>query len=169
MFKGKKAIELSVNFLVIIILSLVIFGLGVYFIQLIFSGAEEIHKKIDDQTQERIFNLLDSGQTVAIPYATATVRRGTEKVFGVGIRNTDNSDANFAMEVNPSGGGYYQYLSSTHIDGDFYLAPNEKQVQLVIISVDKEAEPGNYAFVVKVKKNDEYLPFVSQLRVNVVE
>jgi len=83
----KKAIELSVNFLVVIILSLFVFGLGIVFVNKIFSSANKQVYEMDLQTKEELARLLDSGDKVAMPFFQKTVAHGNTATFGIGVLN----------------------------------------------------------------------------------
>ena len=51
---NKKALELSINFLVIVIISLVILSAGILLIKKYFAEAEELHKEISQETEIQI-------------------------------------------------------------------------------------------------------------------
>ena len=56
MVNKKAAIELSMNFLVIIIISIVILGSGIYLTRQIFTGAQETSATLDERTKEAILH-----------------------------------------------------------------------------------------------------------------
>ena len=85
----KGALGLSVETLVIIIISLVILSAGITLIYQFISGAEDIKAQLDQKTQEELDRLLvTQGKKVALPMHVATIRRGESHVFGIGILNT---------------------------------------------------------------------------------
>lgn len=86
----KAAIELSVNFLVIIIICIVVFGFSIYIIKRFFTHAETIRMTYDERTEKEIERLLDDGSRVAIPFDEKTIYNGEFKTFGIGIMNTLN-------------------------------------------------------------------------------
>jgi hypothetical protein len=85
----RAAIELSMNFLVIMILAIVILSMGIYFAVTTFAKANEINDRIDRQTEKQIYDLLDTGDPVVAPLNTAEIERGKYHVFWVGVRNID--------------------------------------------------------------------------------
>src|SRR3989344_5094068 len=85
---NKKAIELSINFLVIIIISLAVFGMGILFVNKIFFAAGKKITEMDQQTKEELARLLDDGSKVAMPFFQKTVIHGNTATFGIGILNT---------------------------------------------------------------------------------
>ncbi len=85
---NKKAVELSINFIVITILSLIVLGIGFYLVTNIFTTAEEYKEKLDEQTQEHILETLrESGELISIPINKYTIQRGGHTIFGIGILN----------------------------------------------------------------------------------
>jgi hypothetical protein len=83
----KAAIDLSISFIVIIIISLVVFAGSMLIVRKIFFGAEEIKTMLDEQTEEEIRGLLSSGETIAVPLAYKTIQAGKQDIFWVGIAN----------------------------------------------------------------------------------
>ena len=64
----KRGIELSINFIVILIISLIIFTSGLVFTNKFFKLAVDRKADLDKQTELEIQNLLSDGAPVAIPY-----------------------------------------------------------------------------------------------------
>src|SRR3989338_1661935 len=84
----KGAIELSVNTLVVVIISLVILAGGITLLYKFIAGAEEIKADLDARTTEELERLLvQQGKKVALPLHVADVERGKTHVFGLGILN----------------------------------------------------------------------------------
>lgn len=99
---NKKSIELSLNFIVIIILSIIIFGYGIKFISDLFSQANELRDLTFDQLDEKISNIICEGsERVCIGADKKTIGKGKFDVFGVKILNIIN-DENFEIKVSPS-------------------------------------------------------------------
>jgi hypothetical protein len=100
---NKKAFEMSIGMIVIIILSVLIFSMSLYFVFKWFGSAEELKAEIDKQTKEQIMSALQTGnQLVAIPLAIQQAKRGTSANFGIGVRNIA-AEKKFAMAVSFSG------------------------------------------------------------------
>lgn len=90
---NKKAIQLSINFLVIVIISLAIFGMGIVFVNKIFFSAGKKIAEMDLKTKEELAMLLDEGDKVAMPFFQKTVIHGKTATFGIGILNTKSAAA----------------------------------------------------------------------------
>ena len=86
----KAAFELSVSFIVILIICIVIFGFSIYMLKKFFSHAETVKMIYDERTEQEIERLLDDGSRIAIPFDKKTIGNGEFKTFGIGILNTLN-------------------------------------------------------------------------------
>ena len=100
---NKRGMEMSVGLIVVIILSVLIFSLSLYYVFKWFGEAEALKAEIDKQTQEQIMDALKTGnRLVAIPLAIQDVGRGKSANFGVGIRNIGD-EKQFSLAVGFSG------------------------------------------------------------------
>ena len=165
MMEKRGAIGLSINILVIIIISLVILGSGVTLLYKFISGAEEIKGELDVRTDQELERLLvDQGQRVALPLHAATVLRGETHVFGLGILNIGPKE-DFQIFVSLSDAFNEQNEVITNVDEDewifydeskFTLEQNENQKEPILVSVPKDAVPGSYVFVATVSTTEIY-------------
>ncbi|RME77750.1 hypothetical protein D6774_03360 [Candidatus Woesearchaeota archaeon] len=96
---NKKGIELSINFIVMLVLAIAVFTGGLLFINKFFSEAEEIRMSIDAQTQRQIANLLDDGSPFVIPIRTQEVQNGEFVQFAVGVFNNGAAGEEFTLDV----------------------------------------------------------------------
>ena len=163
---NKKAIQLSVNFLVIVILSLAVFSMGIIFVNKIFFSASKKVAEMDAQTKQELANLLDQGDKIAMPFFQKSVIHGKTATFGIGVLNTISSLAREDFEIvvefdaaykkdnteitpvsDPDGqgtqenNGWLAYDHSTH-----EIKPNEQGRYTIAISPPKDAETGVYIF-----------------------
>ena len=84
----KKAIELSLNFLVTIIIALVIFGFGIKFIYDIATKSENLKDMTLDQIDKKIEGLVcESTDRVCIVPTRRVIKRGNVGFFGMKIVN----------------------------------------------------------------------------------
>ena len=83
----KAAIALSVNFIVIIIIAIVVLGLSMVLFADIFNKVQEADVQLQQQYEDEIWRLLDSGGVVVAPLNTQEVSRGELASFGIGVRN----------------------------------------------------------------------------------
>jgi hypothetical protein len=166
----KAAIGLSMNVLVIIIISLVILAGGITLLYKFIGGAEEIKGQLDSRTDMELERLLvDQGKKVALPLQVADVERGSTHVFGIGILNIDPELAEFWVVVELS-----KYVDETQVDltdtlettSEEYpenwplffdqimtIAEGEHRKESILITVPDTAPPGQYIFSVVVNAN----------------
>ena len=86
----KAALELSVNFLVILIISVVVLGFGIYLMQQIFAGANKSVLAWNDRMKAEIESALADGSLVAVSFDTKDVHNGELATFGVGLLNIND-------------------------------------------------------------------------------
>ncbi len=175
---NKRAIELSVNFIVILILAIATFSLAVVLTYNMFAKAYTMKKDIDAQTKQQIGSLLDSGEKVAIPINTLLIKAGNGDVFGLGILNTEDEKMNFRVEIagvsedgrtDPNEIGAYdangeelddaakesaEGITVSYLETVEELGVNRKQVVLIKVNVDKTVAKGIYSYTVRVYKDD---------------
>ena len=168
----KGAIELSINTLVIIIISLVILAGGITLIYNFIGGAGSIKGTLDQRTESELERLLvNQGEKVALPLHVAEVYRGESHVFGIGILNVKGKSEQFKIEAgikkvvdeidkditssvnkqNINKWLLYNTDPITIADGDHHKEPIE-------VNVPEESVPGQYIFsaVVKTALGESY-------------
>ena len=168
----KGAIGLSVETLVIIIISLVILSAGITLVYQFIHGAEDIKSSLDQTTQDELERLLvGQGKKVALPLHVATVSRGDSHVFGLGILNTYDHTEKFQVQIRLNkvvdetkaditsaldkpaiiGWALYNHAAIT-------IESNANDKEVILIQVPKDAVKGEYIFVAEVfdSKNNLY-------------
>src|SRR3989344_6412649 len=103
----KKAIELSLNFIVIIIISIILFGFGISFISRLSSQATELQDLTISELDEKIGNLVCEGSDrVCVGIDRKKIAAKKFDVFGLKIINILDSQ-NFDVIVSrPAPSGY---------------------------------------------------------------
>jgi hypothetical protein len=174
--KGKKAsVELSVNFLVVIIISLIVMGIGFFLVREMIGQGEDTMKGLDLRTQKQIENLLrSSDDPISIPYIQKTIPEGDDAVFGVGVLNLEKSAGptdTFSVYVDlvkyvkpdgtvvlpPFSGATPEILPGFDLanDGKFKdIGKNEVGIFSVPIDVPKRTPSGEYVFDVYICKSN---------------
>lgn len=158
---NKKAIELSINFIVILIISIVIFGFGIAFISKLSEHATELQDMTLSELDEKIGNLVCEGSDrVCIGVERKTIPRTKFDVFGVKILNIlDNK--NFDIIVSPSSPIGYKKdktpitnspnLSINPASRSIEIEKNEERTIGIGIQVPANAVSGTYIFDVKIE------------------
>ena len=150
---NKKAMELSINFIVILIISLVIFGFGVRFIYNLFGHAKDITTLTFEEIDQRIGNLICEGyDRVCIPTEKETINRKDGKIFGVKILNVLTPPAgqtgqDFEVYVSPPA-DYLGYRKHTTIE----ITPTGDFSGLIVNPPTRQTNPSRTVFI---KQNEE--------------
>ena len=177
---NKKAIELSMNFIVILILSIVIFGFGIVFISKLSSQANELQELTISDLDERIGELVCEGSDrVCIGIDRKIIKRKEFKVFGIKILNIIDSQS-FDTTIEPSSPIGYKKDKTPIESGPFltinpnqrsdYIEKNEEKNIGIGIQVPPNAVSGTYIFNVKIQQTTQagkqYVP-IQKLYVDV--
>ena len=159
----KGAIGLSINFIVIVIISLVILGAGISLLYKLIGGADEIKSDLDSQTETQLERLLtDQGKKVALTTHSASIEAGKTKVFGLGILNIDAKSykTSFSLKIElckaldksdleitpkPATSTWLVYDA-----GPFTIQENSYQKTGVLVKPPANAKKGTYIFNAKV-------------------
>ena len=166
---NKKAIELSLNFIVIIIISVIIFGFGVRFLYTLFSQANNLRDLTSADLDRKIGNLIcDGSERICIGIDKKIIDRGKFDVFGVKILNIVNNE-NFDIKVSPSNPIGYK-KNNDPISGPALIVNPEDRPLLTIkknedktvgigVEVPKNAVSGTYILNVDISNNNaRYAP-----------
>ncbi len=158
----KKGFELSINFLVALIITLVVFMFAVSFAYKFFSKSTDIQAKIDQRTKAELQTLITSqGMKVAIYPTQIETTRGKTVTIGVGILNIIGSETEFDVTMVCT-----KYISATNVISDCPLGIKSIiQPSIVIknnkdgtvagaISTDSTAQLGTYIFDINVEYDD---------------
>lgn len=161
----KAAIELSVNFIVVIILSLVIVSSGIYVISKFFTESEKLQGTIQDATESEIESLLAPGQQVAIIKNRKSISGGNNDYFNLIVLNIRGEKTDFNVDITfnkayDSSNNEISILADDaekwlHYISDFSLDNNKAKKLSIFVAVDKSAKKGEYIFDVDVKQTGE--------------
>ena len=165
---NKKSVELSLNFIVILIISIIIFGFGVKFISDLSSQAVEITDIAISELDERIGDVICEGSDrVCIPTDRLTIKRKEFDVFGLKILNVLDSQ-NFDISVSPVE-EYGKIMAikkdGTKIQSDIpllvepsfrsvYIKQNEEAKKAIGVQVPANAVSGTYIFNIEIQTAD---------------
>lgn len=164
----KGAIELSANFIVVIVISIVILVGGIALFYKIYHVADDNKDAISAQIEEDIKSMmLQSGARVAVYPRELTLDIGGSDAIGLGITNIYGEQKIFTMIVDVT----YFADSETpgrHIEGEeslkFYstkpgalnavIAPGDQKVSTIILNIPKGSSKGQYIYTIAVTEND---------------
>ena len=153
---NKKGMELSINFVVILILSIVIFGFGIKILSEIFEGANEMENMTQKKINNHIRDLMcDSSERICVAPTTVEARPHDSGYFMIRILNTDDIEKTFYLGVEQS------YNSDIpRINEDYWLlgenpikiGPNEQKKVGLGVLVPGGTDKGTYVLNVYVCK-----------------
>lgn len=96
---NRKAFELSINMLVVIILGMVLLGVGVTIFYKAYDKAVDIQETVNSQTEEQLDRLLDDGSLLVVPFSSRDAKRGDNVIFNLGVSNELGATKNFRVLV----------------------------------------------------------------------
>ena len=148
---NKKGFELSLNFVIMTILSIVMLVLSLTIARSMFSKASEMKQQIDEKTQAQIESYLSSGQRVAIPINKADIASTKQKTFGLGIINTLDGTKDFKILISNNlainGVTSLEFLPESR---DITLEVNKKFTQMITVRVPPATPSKTYVVDVEV-------------------
>jgi hypothetical protein len=162
----KKGLELSINFIIVLVLAVVTLFMGIIIFNLVFRAGIELEQEVSQSTKDQINRLLMAGdENVIMPEFFREMSVGEQKAFGLGIRNyggtekfTINIIFDLAVDSNNidrtsqviAGGGvgewYFEKIDAT-------VAANELEVISVPIRVRSNAK-NDWVYVFNVEVRD---------------
>jgi|TARA_Y100000310_G_C20683191_1_gene817341 hypothetical protein len=161
----KKAVQLSLNFLVTIIIAIAIFVFGVRFISDLAVETSKLESFTTEQLDKRTQNLVcDQTEKVCIPITKKTIQKGNFDVFGIRITNildTTEFDINVKVSKLITKGNdeitdatVLDKIKLKHRQKVIVEKNNEENIGLGI-GVAKNAFSGTYILDVKISQYDE--------------
>jgi hypothetical protein len=158
----KASIQLSVNFLVVLIISIIILGLGFF---LVNSMADKGSKSIFEMDQKFKNNLeqllVRENRLVAIPIVEREIDRGKGNFFGIGVMNLDLISQTFKINVtfheayNKRTGNTLTNTDNIdswirNIEKEKEIKPHDKYAFSVGFAVPRNVQTGLYIFNVSI-------------------
>ncbi len=160
---AKKAVELSLNFIIILIISIIIFSFGVRFISRLSSEAIDITKITEKELDEKIGDLICEGSDrVCVGVDRKTIKRTKFDAFGLKILNILDSQLFTITVTRPTPSGYTKNRQAIQSDSlawnpkarDVFIEKNEEKNLGIGVQVPASAVSGTYIFNVEIKSAD---------------
>ena len=175
--KSKKGIELSINFVVMLIIAIVIFGFGIRFIYTLSSNAIDLKDISSRELDARVADLLcSSAQKICIGTDKKVIQKGKFDVFGIKVLNVGDAQDLEIQISRPTPSAYTKQNAPISNDG-LSWAPenrvdsferNEERNFGIGIQVPSSAVAGTYIFdVLVLKSNGEQYTTTQKLYVEV--
>jgi len=96
----KRGLELSINFIIILVLAIVTLVMGIIIFNIIFRAGTELEKEVSQRTKDQINRLLMTGdQAIVLPDFFKEMGIGDQHAFGLGIRNYRSAAEEFTINI----------------------------------------------------------------------
>ncbi|MBU1975212.1 MAG: hypothetical protein KKG59_02285 [Nanoarchaeota archaeon] len=156
MMSNKKGFELALNMLVTIILMIVIIGVGFTMFFNLRSGIQEVDENVAADIQRMIEQeMANAGTGVVVPFTLKESKRGKKIGFPIGIENIFDNDHEFAILVDPKDAGNRKpSVVDIGLD-EIIVGAHDRVFKMINIDVPKNAEPGQYGFLIAVCYDDD--------------
>ncbi len=158
--RGKKAVEVAINTLVVIILGMVILGIGFIIIRKIIDTGVDLSGDVDDQLMESMRQTqFADGRQIAILNPQAAVNAGDGEMFLLGFVNKLGVTEDFYVKVVYSASSPVNAdVQSRGIDvntalvlpGPYSLANNEEKFIWIYLESQRSWPHGQYLYDVYV-------------------
>jgi hypothetical protein len=170
----KGAIELSVNFIIVIVISIVIVAGGFVIFYNLKNKAVDFVTTVDIQTQERLKAMMMSDNIDVVVYPQdLSIDNGKKALVSFGITNTLNEKQNFLIQnsytlfyfENPDMAGVDvkslpplqrpSFVIGTNSVGDTLLGsadPKDQLMRGIFISMGKNAKSGQYIYTFTIQR-----------------
>lgn len=170
--KKRAAIELSMNVVVIIIISIVILSFGILLLSKLQAGLVKYKEAVDRQTEDRLKALmLNNNENIAVYPQYINIPRGKYGFVGIGVTNNLAECRSFSVQSadQPEKVLYYKDSSSAPVTVTFgwvfekptregnittrdlgIIMPTNQKANNIMIEIPKYADPGQYVFTFKV-------------------
>jgi hypothetical protein len=175
---NKKGIELSINFIVMLILGILGLGIGLMFIPKMLNSSKEINAQVDQQSKEILQGMAMEGK-VAIYPEEFEVKPGYGRAIGLGIMNVgqtgnfsigakfvsgkkNNGDTVISGEIIISDWTIIDLAARS--DGDWIeisrspveVKRNERVIESLYFKAPKGTPSGSYSFAVLIMTGDDF-------------
>lgn len=142
----RGALELPVNFLVVLIITIVVFGFSLYFIGKFSQQGTVLQTQLDSQTKQLLQGMLQDQQFALTP-AVVRVGVGDSATIGVGLLNTGTTELNWKLnilEINNAPTEWFTFDDNSHL-----TQKNEQFTSAVLVKPRTNGQIGT-AYVYKV-------------------
>jgi len=149
----KKAVfQISLNTIILTLLSVIVLGLALSFVRTLFSQGQEISSKVIDSTEvNQLINPPTQDNPLTLTPAQLRMRKTQTKILDIAFMNTEDDLYNFTLSI--SSNEKIKFISPVQpLPLDF------REIGYWKIAIDaSSADEGTYSAIVKVKgyKGDE--------------
>jgi hypothetical protein len=155
---SKKAMQLSINFVVVMVLGILILGFGIFFISSLTKGSDSLAGKMGADSVNMLESYLSSGDEFVVLENTISLEAGKSHVFNVGYKNILEDHASFHLDLSHGtcvdcglGGSNDVCGTPVVVTEDVELDKHEHYMQKVMIELGDVAVGKNCVYVLNLK------------------
>jgi len=152
---NKKAFELSINFIVILIISIVIFGFGIKFLSDFMKGVNDLTKLTESDFNANMEKMLcDSSERTCVGISRKEIRPNKVGFFTFGVLNTGD-ESEFYIDVRESDSEGIPQIREKYwmLKNKVTIKPNEQEKVVIAVQVPGGTNKGTYVLNVYVCKD----------------
>jgi len=154
---NKKAFELSINFIVILIISIVIFGFGIKFISNLMKGVDDLSKLTESDFNANMERMLcDSSEKTCVGISRKEIRVNKVKFFTFGVLNINEQTTDFYIDVEQAD-PYDDHPDEIkyRLTNELTLDPNKQDNVVIAVQVPRGTDKGTYVLNVYVCSDEQ--------------
>jgi hypothetical protein len=149
---NKKAFELSINFIVILIISIVIFGFGIKFVSNLMQGVNDLNKLTNSDFEANMERILcDSSEKTCVGISRKEIRPNKVAFFTFGVLNTNEQITDFYIDIEQAE-PYDNHPDEIkyQLNNELTLDPFEQNNVVIAVQVPGGTKKGTYVLNVYV-------------------
>ena len=149
---NKKAFELSINFIVILIISIVIFGFGIKFVSNLMQGVNDLNKLTNSDFEANMERILcDSSEKTCVGISRKEIRPNKVAFFTFGVLNTNEQITDFYIDIEQAE-PYDNHPDPIkyQLNNELTLDPFEQNNVVIAVQVPGGTKKGTYVLNVYV-------------------
>ncbi len=98
----RASLEISIQAIVIVVLAMTLLGLGLTFVKKMFGNVDVISTGTFEKIQEQLQrDMVNGNEKLVFSQTKITMERGSEKLFGWGVKNQGSSRLDYWAEFTP--------------------------------------------------------------------
>ena len=154
---NKKAMEMSLNLIIMLIIGMVILGLVIGFVNsMVGKGTEQFEGRLNEEQNYKLEEVRNCAENFCVAPVSVTIKKGEKGVVFVKMRNTGTSTTAYSQGAGGLASGTTLKASATSKDGGtsispitvispaFSIAAGSDTALMVTLSVSNTAEIGTY-------------------------
>lgn len=153
----KASIQLSINFIVVLIICLVLLGIGIKLIGGFITGATKMKEDVDEYHKRQLIRALDEGDLVATYPNVVTIQKGQHADFSLVISNELGREQDFSIYVKDVSSIPGEPPEILYERAPFNIKNNEHYFTPVRIIIEKASGSGAHLFNIYVCKTEPCL------------